>query len=151
MKHVRFELQGKVLGKARPRFTRDGHVFTPYATRTYENAVRQAYMAAGGDLIDGVIHIDIEAVTGVQKSVSKKKQTERIMGSELSVRKPDVDNIAKIVLDALNGVAYQDDSQVVSMRIIKGRYEEKPRLIVRVREMQTTELLDSHTFLWSND
>ena len=140
-----------MLGKARPRFTRRGGTYTPYATRAYENAIRQAYIAAGGDVIDGPIHIDIEAVSGIPKSVSKKQRAERLMGNVLSAKKPDIDNVEKIVLDALNGVAYPDDANVVSVRKIKGRYEEGPRLIVRVREIEADELLAAHSHMWGDD
>lgn len=145
-----FEVSGKVIGKARPRFIRTGGTYTPAATRMYENAVRQAYVAAGGELIDGAVHIDIEAVTGIQKSATKKQHAARLMGDELSLKKPDIDNIEKIVLDALNGVAYADDANVVSVRAIKGRYESTPRLIVRVREVEPSELLAMHSFQWGD-
>jgi Holliday junction resolvase RusA-like endonuclease len=72
------------------------------------------------------------------------------MGGELSLKKPDIDNIEKIVLDALNGVAYADDANVVSVRAIKGRYESTPRLIVRVREVEPSELLAMHSFMWAD-
>lgn len=145
-----FEVSGKVLGKARHRFRRTGGTYTPATTRMYEGAVRRAYIAAGGEMIDGAVHIDFEAVTGIQKSATKKQQAARLMGDELSLKKPDIDNIEKIVLDALNGVAYADDSSVVSVRKIKGRYETTPRLIVRVREVEPSELLAMHSFLWAD-
>lgn len=151
MRTIEFVLHGKVLGKARPRFTRQGGTYTPHATREYEDAVRHAYVAAGGVMLEGPIHIDLEAVSGIQKTATKKQQTDRLMGNELSLRKPDIDNIEKIVLDALNGVAYQDDRNVVSVRKIKGRYEDTPKILVRVREIEPSEMMSIHSFMWGND
>ena len=49
------------------------------------------------------------------------------------LKKPDIDNIAKIVADALNKVAYDDDSQICDMKIIK-RYGEQEKLIIELEE-----------------
>ena len=150
MRSTTFEVIGRVFGKARPRFTRDGHAFTPTSTRVYERAVRQAYEAAGGELLDGAVHIDIEAVAELQKSATKKQKAARLQGDELAMTKPDIDNVCKLVLDALNGVAYADDRCVVSVRLIKGRYETEPRLIVRVRELNQRDIMDAHSNLFSD-
>ena len=97
------------------------------------------------------MHIDIETVAGIQKSVSKATKSRRLSGQELAIKKPDVDNVSKIVLDALNGLAYPDDVNVVSMRVIKGRYEDEPRLIVRIRESSPEEISEIHRWLWSDE
>lgn len=151
MKQIVFEIPGEVVGKGRPRFTNGGHAYTPERTRLYERTVRRAYKQAGGEIFDAPVHIDIEAVSGVQKSASKSARIRRLAGEELSIRKPDLDNVEKIVLDALNGLAYSDDVSVVSVRKIKGRYEEEPRLIVRVRETSAAEINETHGWMWDNE
>ena len=45
--------------------------------------------------------------------------------------KPDIDNIAKIVLDSFNGVVFEDDAQVYDLKVFK-RYAEEPCLITTV-------------------
>lgn len=102
-------------------------------------------------MLDGPVHIDIEAVAGVQHSASKAAKKMRLAGQELSIRKPDIDNVQKIILDALVGLAFQDDVNVLSVRMIKGRYEESPRLIVRIRETDAAEISRSHQWMWIND
>ena len=151
MRQIVFELPGKVVGKARPRFSPDGHAYTPVATRAYERKIVQAYRQAGGMKMAGALHVDIETVYGIQKSATKAERMRRLIGDEIALKKPDIDNVEKIVLDALNDVAYEDDTQIVSVRAIKGRYEEEPRLIVRVREMETHEVVEIHDWMWGEE
>ena len=148
MKSIKFDVSGKVQGKARPRFS-NGHTYTPPTTRAYERKIQRAFKAAGGTMLRGPLHVDYEAVYGVQKSASKREKMRRLNGDELAIQKPDVDNVCKVLMDALNKVAYEDDACIVSVRAIKGRYEEEPRLIVRVREMETHEIKEIHDWMWS--
>ena len=147
MREIIFKVPGKVHGKARPRFS-NGHTYTPARTRTYERKIRQAYKDAGGILLAGPLHVDIEIVYGIQKSATKAQQARRLIGDELAMYKPDVDNVEKVVFDALNGIAYKDDVCIVSTRTIKGRYEQQPRLIVRIRELDAHEITDVHRWMW---
>ena len=149
MRQIVFEIPGKVQGKGRPRFSPDGHAYTPASTRLYEREIFKAFKAAGGTKLSGPLHVDIEAVYGIQKSATKAERLKRLNGDEIAVKKPDLDNIIKM-LDALNGVAFDDDAYIVSIRAIKGRYEEKPRLIIRVREIETHEVSEVHAFLWGD-
>ena len=152
MRSVVFEVQGKVIGKARPRVTRVGHAYTPATTRLYEKAIRDAFLAAGGSKISGYVHVDFEATTKLQASATKAQKAMRLEGKELATSKPDIDNIEKALLDAISrGVAFDDDVQVVSVRKIKGRYETEPRLIVRVREITADEVAEIHSWMWGNE
>lgn len=150
MRSIVFEVPGKVQGKGRPRFSPDGHAYTPSSTRLYEREIFKAFKIAGGERLSGPLHVDIEAVYGIQKTATKAERTRRLNGDELALKKPDLDNVTKVVLDALNGVAYEDDAYIVSIRAIKGRYEEKPRLIVRVREIDEHEVTDAHAYMWGD-
>lgn len=51
------------------------------------------------------------------------------------VKKPDCDNIAKIILDALNKIAYKDDSQVIELSV-KKLYSEKAKVLVHIEEIE---------------
>ena len=151
MREIIFEVEGEVVGKGRPRFTQSGRVYTPMHTRLYEKKIRRAFIERGGTMFEGPVHIDMECVAGVQHSASKAAKRMRLAGQELSIRKPDLDNVEKIILDALNGLAYTDDVCVLSVRKIKGRYEEQPRLIVRIRETDAAEIGRSHQYMWVDE
>lgn len=123
---MQFEVIGKVTGKARPKVTRHG-VYTPKKTVEAEAKIRQAYREAGGTIIDGPVAVSVETFRALPKSRPKK------LVSEPDTYKPDGDNVTKLVLDALNGVAYADDSQVVMLSCIKWprtRCEEKMTVTV---------------------
>lgn len=105
---------GEVMGAPRPRFTRHGHPYMPRGYEAYKERVAEAYRAAGGaDFGDMPVGVTIDIMRELPGSRPKRVQ------SEADTYKPDVDNVAKAVLDALNGVAYKDDSQVVSLSVLK--------------------------------
>lgn len=114
---------GKIRGKARPRVCR-GHAFTPKDTVQYEKLVRDCYKQQDGRYLEGPIKALIIACYKIPKSYSKKRVQAIRDGLEKPTKKPDADNIAKIILDSLNSVAYKDDSQIIELSIIK-RYTEK--------------------------
>jgi Holliday junction resolvase RusA-like endonuclease len=130
-----FTIPGAPQGKGRPRFSSYGgrvHTRTPEQTVLYENLVRTEYQRQCGEtrFPDGkALHVEIRAYFEIPKSVSKKKRAAMIAGLEQPVKKPDLDNIAKCVLDSLNGIAYRDDSQVAELLISKF-YGETPRVKV---------------------
>ncbi len=117
----RFEVEIPPMGKARPRMTRNGHVYTPKETVEAERAVRDAFIAAGGRQIeaDVPVYISVFAVFAIPKSWPKWKRTAAMAGAIRPTKKPDTDNIGKLVADALNGAAYADDSQIVEMYVSK--------------------------------
>ena len=113
---MEFIVNGKPQGKARPRFSRkSGTVYTPNKTARYEREIRKAFLAAGGKLIpsDCYVNVSVDAYFAIPKSYSKRKHQE-CLDFRRPTNKPDVDNILKAVLDALNKVAYEDDKQVVA-------------------------------------
>jgi len=134
----RFVILGEPRGKGRPRFTRDGHTYTDSETRAYEKKVRQAFLAAyplrepfpKGEPVRAVM----TAYYAIPKSESKIKRELMATGYIRPTKKPDTDNIAKIVLDSLNGLAYHDDAQVVTCEVRK-YYGIEPRVEVEVKEV----------------
>ena len=123
---VIFTVPGEPQGKARAR-TCGGHTNTPEKTVLYENLIKTEYARQCGNrkfsiLSDGTaqpVAVRIEAVYGIPKSYSKKKRERALNGELAPTKKPDADNIAKVVCDALNGVAYVDDTQVIDLRVFK--------------------------------
>ena len=81
------------------------------------------------------ISMTIRADYEIPKSFSKKKQIEALSGKLRPRTKPDLDNIAKIVCDALNKVAYYDDNQVIDLHVTKF-YSNQPKLVIRLKEVK---------------
>jgi Holliday junction resolvase RusA-like endonuclease len=129
-----FIVNGEPRGKGRPRFTRDGHVYTDAKTREYEEEIREAFAEAGGVMTDKAVMVSIVVHHGVPARWSKKVKRAALDNKIAPIRKPDVDNIGKIVLDALNGVAWKDDRQVVSLTVAKA-WTKEAYVGVFVREM----------------
>lgn len=131
---VRFEVEGKVLGKPRPRVNRNGRVWTPKKFKDYEDAISRAYREAGGSLQEGTVKVEIETFRELPKSRPKR------VSSEEDIFKPDVDNVAKIVLDALNGTAYEDDSKVTELRVKKNPRTRRDGEVLEVKVESTSEV-----------
>lgn len=113
-----FIVDGKPQGKQRPRFSRISKtVYTPTKTAKYEKQIAEAYTTAGGRVIpeECYVSVSVHAFFPIPSSYSKKKKQECIEGVQRPAKKPDMDNILKSVLDALNGTAYIDDKQVIEV------------------------------------
>ena len=117
MKSITFTVKG-VQGKARPRASFvHGHavIYTPKKTKEFEDRIAKGYIEDGGTMFDKDVPVKVSVLIfhGVPKSLSKKKRDELLDQLTRPMKKPDGDNVLKCVMDALNGVAYADDSQVV--------------------------------------
>lgn len=126
-----FVIEGQPQGKGRPRFTRQGHAFTPQKTKDYENLIAQSFKAAGGKVLEGYVAISIDAFYKIPKATTKKNRELIEQGVLKPAVKPDIDNVIKAVLDALNGLAYNDDNQVIKVKAEK-HYAEEPFVAVEV-------------------
>lgn len=134
---IRFEVLGQPIAKQRPRVTRAGIAYTPSKTVNYEAVVRYTYQSQypQQEQILGRIEANITAVFPIPKSYPKKKTVELLNGHNNYDKKPDCDNLAKIILDSLNGIAYKDDSQVTVLHV-KKEYGTQPKVIVELRELE---------------
>ncbi len=113
---MEFVVLGAPQGKARPRFSRkSGTVYTPKKTANYEKKIAAEYRRNGGPMFPAgtYVSVHVKAIFPIPQSWSKAKKQEAIDDLLRPDKKPDIDNILKVVLDALNGVAYEDDKQVV--------------------------------------
>lgn len=139
MEEVKFTILGEPKGKGRPRFAKRGRFvskYTPEETLNYEAFIKMCYISeAGGKKFEGPVEADIRCYFGIPKSVSKKKRGWMEIGAIPCMKKPDTDNIAKSILDSLNTIAYDDDRQIVSLRVMK-HYGETPRVDVTIREVE---------------
>lgn len=134
---MRFTVYGTPQGKGRPRFARRGayiHTYTPKETADYEKQIADAFKQTEQDMFCEPIRVFVKAFYKIPKSTSKVRREMMLKGFIRPVVKPDIDNVCKAVLDALNGVAYHDDNQVV---IIYGKklYGEEPRIEVTIRSV----------------
>ena len=102
--------------------------FTPKDTVQYEKLVRECYQEQDGRYLEGSVRALIIAYYKIPKSYSKKRVQAIRDGLEQPTKKPDADNIAKIILDSLNGIAYKDDSQIIELSVIKIYTEELERV-----------------------
>lgn len=134
-----FVIPGEPQGKGRPRFSRAGkHVktYTPDKTASYESLIRFEYERQCRDIrfLDKTpLKIMINAFFSIPKSTSRARRDAMLEHEIRPTRKPDADNILKVVCDALNGIAYNDDAQIVNAAVNK-YYGDKPRVAVWLGE-----------------
>lgn len=133
---VKFCVLGEPKGKGRPRVsTRNGfaRAYTPKDTANYENLVRYTYQSDVGIMLQGDITARITAYFPIPKSVSKKQRQMMLDKVIPHTKKVDCDNIAKIILDSLNEVAYDDDKQIYRI-VVEKWYSDVPRVEVELEE-----------------
>lgn len=133
-----FKIPGKAQAKQRPRMGRSGIVYTPKETLIYENYVKMCYSDYANQFgwlpYENQVRAEIEVLVAVPKSDSKTKKKAKIEGMIRPAVKPDCDNLAKSILDSLNGLAYHDDKQVVELSV-KKYYAENAEVRVRLTEV----------------
>ncbi len=114
---------GRAVGKGRPRSTKSGRMYTPAGTVKAEGDVRAAWYAAGQPRIDGRPPLQVLIISAHRRPENHWRVNGSLSAagerSQMPVRRPDIDNQIKLVLDSLNGAAYEDDVQVVSIKAVK--------------------------------
>ena len=137
---MKFIILGEPNGKGRPKFdTRGPYVraVTPKKTANYEALVKMEYQAQCDGFMfsrDAALGMLVTAYKPIPKSTSKKKRVLMLGDIIRPTKKPDWDNVGKIVCDALNKIACCDDTQIVDGRVIK-RYAEQPRVEVEIWQL----------------
>ena len=129
-----FEVPGKITGKGRPRINTETSIaYTPAKTKDYEELIKQYFIIKhrGVKPLEGRIFVTIRAFIGINKSATKKDKEEMLNGNISPTKKPDIDNIAKIALDALNKMAFNDDNQITKLNIEK-IYSEEEKLYIKI-------------------
>lgn len=105
-----------VRGKGRVRFVKQtGRTYTPDKTAEAMALIR----AAWGDRPKAPSGVPVRVTIRTMRPLPKSRP--KSVEAEPDIVKPDADNIAKLVLDALNGAAWEDDTQVVCLRVTKYR------------------------------
>ena len=131
-----FEVIGDIKGKARPRVnTYTCQVYTPTKTKDYEELIKQYFILKYPRYVplESRVSVKIVAYFKIPKNTSKKS-TESMLNGEISpTKKPDIDNITKIVLDALNKMAFKDDNQITKIDVEK-IYGETEKVYIKIEE-----------------
>lgn len=135
-----FTLRGIPVPQGRPRFARSarGFVMTydPAKSKAYKQAVAlAASMEAPENPFETPVRLSLRIFLPIPKSFSKKKHEEAASGTLRPQKKPDISNILKGVEDAMKGIVYTDDSQVVEYGIVGKWYSDEPRIEVKVETL----------------
>ena len=135
-----FIVRDQPKGKARARTVRNSytgkvHSYTPKKTVAHEKFIKSSYILAGGKHFgEKPLEIAIKAYCEIPKSYTKKQRLAIEQGELKPTKKPDCDNIIKAVCDALNGVAYKDDKQVICVSCNK-YYSDTGYLHITIKEL----------------
>lgn len=121
---VTFKVDANPVGKQRARYAKRGkHVmaYTPDKTRNYESLIKEAAIQAMGsnEILETPVNLYLYIRAPIPQSYSKKRLEACLNGSEKPIKKPDASNVLKSVEDAMNGVVYKDDSQIVNIHVAK--------------------------------
>lgn len=142
---VRVIVPGKARGKQRHRTlqTRKGvRHYTPSETVNAEAWVRHCYVdQVGKTFFKGAMRLEMVVRVEPPASWSNKKRAAALSGEIRPTTKPDADNALKLFQDALNGVAWADDVQIVSVAVEKV-YDEWPEIEARVIPLYEKDILD---------
>lgn len=131
-----FEVPGKIVGKGRPRLNSyTGNVYTPTRTKDYETLIEQYFLLKYPrfKMLEGRIKISMTAYFSIPKA-TKKSMIEDMLTDKMSpTKKPDIDNIIKIVLDAMNRFAFKDDIQITKLEVEK-KYALDEKIEIKIEE-----------------
>ncbi|WP_217562733.1 RusA family crossover junction endodeoxyribonuclease [Paenibacillus sp. GbtcB18] len=132
---IQFTIYGEPVAQGRPKFSTVGgftRAYDPKKSRDYKDYVRlAAEKYAPPALLEGALGLAITAYRPIPKSFSKKKSADAESGLIMPTSKPDADNYLKGVKDALKGIMWKDDSQVVDA-FVRKRYSNRPRIEVKI-------------------
>lgn len=131
-----FEVPGTIKGKGRPRVNSyTGMIYTPTTTKDYEYLVEQYFLLKYPRFkpFEGRLSVNIIATFNIPKS-AKKCEVEKMLQNQISpTKKPDIDNIVKIILDAMNKFAFKDDTQITKLSVEK-KYGEEEKIHIEIEE-----------------
>jgi Holliday junction resolvase RusA-like endonuclease len=129
-----FTIPGDPKGWARTR-SNNGQYFTAPEMRAYQNNIRWLAKAAGVREIDGPVSVVVVAHYRIPASATRARRAAMLALDEMPTKKPDIDNVVKNVLDALNGLAWKDDAQVVRLSVSKV-WSDDPRTEIDVEKFK---------------
>ena len=123
MEPIIFETLGTPIAKGRARSVRRGNFIahiTPEKTRRAEESfLAQALPHKPPTPLEGPLKVTLAFIMPIPESKSKKWKSAAMVGAILPTKKPDIDNVCKLIFDALNGVMWLDDKQIVAVDACK--------------------------------
>lgn len=135
---ISITIPGTPVAQGRARATTIGghaHMYDPAKSRDYKNYIRTiALQVKPEKLLEGALRLEIDIYRDIPKSFSKKKRQQAIRGLLRPTTKPDASNYAKLAEDALTGIIWHDDSQIVEL-LVRKWYSENPQVLIEVMEM----------------
>ncbi|MFL8940663.1 RusA family crossover junction endodeoxyribonuclease [Clostridioides difficile] len=113
---INFTIDGEPVGKERPRFNlATKRTYTPNKTKSYEELIKWLYQSKVKHYFEGYIKMTLRCYYSIAKSNSKKVKEQKRNNVLRPSKKPDIDNVVKIIADSLNEIAYKDDTQIVEV------------------------------------
>lgn len=131
-----FEVPGKVIGKGRPRLnTYTGIIYTPTKTKDYETLVEQYFLLKYPRFkqLEGRLRVSIIAYFSIPKATKKSDINEMLENNISPIKKPDIDNIVKVILDSMNKFAFKDDTQISKLEVEK-KYGVEEKIYIKIEE-----------------
>ena len=144
-KCIELTIPGAPFGKQRPKFTsrgKFGKAVTPEKTVNYETFVKLLYNEKYGAMsFDAEEPLKMTIRAYMQIPFSKSNKQKKLMKENIlrPTKKPDWDNIGKIIGDALNAIAYPDDKQIVEAHIVKF-FDENPRVEIEIEKIEVPQV-----------
>jgi Holliday junction resolvase RusA-like endonuclease len=140
---IKFTYHGEAVGKGRPRYSKRGdyvHTYTPKKTKDFEDAIRFEFMASNCEAMpvydrEKSLQANVLIGVSVPKSYPKYKQALCRCRMIAPTKKPDIDNILKSIMDALNGYAFAYDVQIVKV-VAEKVYADAPFVEVEIDEFR---------------
>ena len=129
---ISLTIPGEPKGKQRPRWHKFG-TYTPTETVNYETYIKELFAIKYPDFtpLESALRMELRIFLSIPKSASNKKKASMLVNDIMPGKRPDIDNILKVVCDALEKLAYKNDSLIVRILAIK-EYSEKPRLEINI-------------------
>lgn len=136
---LEFIIEGKAKPKQSFRYTRQGFKYTPRDVKQYARDVQYSFAAKYPTWVPSFLYqkplkVEIQVYIKIPKSFSKTLKQRALAGELRPLVKPDVDNYTKNILDALNGIVYPDDKQIVELSVAK-YYSDTEFVKVRIEEV----------------
>lgn len=137
------QLEFHIFGKAKPkqsfRYTRFGHRYTPSDVKQYARDIQRTFLSnypnwSPSMFFDKPLKVELTVYISIPKSFSKIKKQRALAGDLRPLVKPDCDNISKNILDALNGIVYPDDKQIVELSVAK-YYSDTDYVKIKIEEI----------------
>lgn len=129
---IKIIIPGEPVAKARPRLS-NGHTYTPAKTKHYEALIKKCWQDQSNEHLTGPLSLHLTAYFSIPKSKSRAERKKMAIGEKRPTQRPYLDNIIKTI-DALNGLAFDDDSQIVEV-VAEKYYSQEPRVEITINSL----------------